>query len=685
MNYKNEVILAGFLHDIGKFYMRSGKKAGSVSVDGISIGGKHQEISGKFFDRYIDMFKPFVDTEITREMIVRHHTGYYVKDKKAELDVDTADLKFRKYCRIVAEADNISSSEREEVNDTNSSGAGYQTAALTSVFTRSNTDKIFGYKMGIWSANSIIPIEGHERNNTEENLDHIENFGLAMNKLSKTTFGSFEEMLRGLYDVFSKYTWCCPSAYQGKMREISLFDHLVTTSAIAISMYNQLLDTYGEDFTDGQVEKSENHLNTIHVRFNGVDKLINEASQVTYGETDATSLIGKIAALKCYTDELINNSISRITKTSSLLNCVIKCGSDYYTVASDSEIQAIETELKVINKEIFVNSGSILYLSFGVNKLSRGGAVETITAELNRNLLIESLTHNNTWDTQSFIGINTKPKLPITKDEKVIKFMSETEQNFIKLIKISCTNILTLLNDKLSLAKNGDEEYNSISRVSTYLRLVSGYFNDYINEKCPEAINIPIGMSASYIICRHDKSYTYLINSRAGMIKVSTGSWKANGIVVRVLNKSRSINIIDLTNKAEDELRRSGNSLYYCGNCMTWPELASLQKIKITLQAEARSKRLSSGELRKLKEFSCDYKNYLATGDTTKLMLFSLFNYMYEKQLATKRFKEETNKTAYAKFLSECKNWFLGTPISQTNVSLKLIDLCVSEIMDSGK
>lgn len=60
-------------------------------------------------------------------------------------------------------------------------------------------------------------------------------FAREMGRL--TAIGDFWSYFDTLYHLLMKYTWCLPSAYWKAVPDVSLFDHLRTTCAIAISLY----------------------------------------------------------------------------------------------------------------------------------------------------------------------------------------------------------------------------------------------------------------------------------------------------------------------------------------------------------------------------------------------------------------------------------------------------------------
>lgn len=692
MRYKNEVILAGFLHDIGKFYQKSGSKTGSI--DGIELSGGHQQISVNFFNRYIDMFKPFIDVDITREMIQRHHEGHYVEGKP-DYDVQYAPEEYIRYCKIVAIADNISSSERAEKTE-KSGSLGFEHATLHSVFTRADSSKVGMYKFGVWNAQNLIPEqidldeayksmdkgeqEKYRKELYKHNRAHISEFSDTINKLSNKKFNNFEHLLAELQIVFRNYLWCCISESQGKIRDISLYDHLLTTSAIAISLYSELYKKKEDNFSDRDVQrimdnitkKNETILNTVHIRINGIDRLFDTAGNNTEYYKKNITFIDYINSLKSFTNELLNDAINKSVSTSSINNCIIKYGYDWYIIASDSELGRIESELKKVNKQIFDKSGSNLYLSYGIRKLYDKVVIEDICSKNDVNLLIDLMTSNGQWDIDKFSDIHTD--LSLTFANKASSSIDKSSYNSIKFVRIKCASITQVLKKKFK-SEDGNENYNSISRISTYMRLVDGFFDTYITERCKNSINISFGLGTSYMICTPDVALNNLIVIYNGFKRISLGTLIVKAIIVKVANRNKIPRIYDSINKAEYELIKNKARVSYCEHILDWVELYKLNSICNYIKKAKSNNEVSAGFIKDLAEYSNMYNEYLKTGDPKHLLLYALFTNKINKE----------SRGISKEFKAECSKWVLDGDLSEVNTNLKLLNLSIKEMTEQER
>lgn len=672
MKYRNEVILAGLLHDIGKFYLRSGKRSGNIG--GLNLGGTHQELSVKFVESYSSLFEPFVDIDAVREMVQRHHEGKYVAKKADLLDVKNAPEEYKRYCKIIALADNLSSKERgtrdddSEIIDDESNNVGYMSAALHSIFIRADAKRGYGYKFSEWSPESIIPIANHNENNTEENYNHIENFAIYMDKLCTVKYTTFEDMYKDLYETLKKFTWCVPSAYQDSIRDISLFDHLSTTSAIAISMYNQLYSKYGDSFTVSNVASSTSHLYTLHIKLNGEEHLIENK------KLDGLSVLNEISSIHNYVTGAMNKVVTETIKTGSIANCVIRFGNECFVVVSESELKVIDETLVMLNKEIFDSSGSLLYISYGKSNLKANNILVNITEELSENLLIRMLTVRNKWQTERFKGINTKLSININKS----KLFNDESLNYIKIFKLKSYNVLDIIKDKFQNEVTG-ADYHSISRVSTYMRMVNAYFNESINQICgSNAVNIQIGLGESLIIGSSIKMLDICRKCYQSLSDISSNTLKLHGIVIKLHNKSRVDDILGRLNHGELELLNSNMSscINYRDNIINWSDLSIIFNLRTEIKEELKRKSLSSNNLYKLKEFSSMYKEYLKTKDTVNLMLYPWFNNFNVKVISSKNSKVSSN------FRLTLNRIFDSSSMVKENISLKLLEVAVDETLD---
>lgn len=225
--YIKEIALAGLLHDIGKFY----QKARQTPIN--NIGG-HPKVSKEFIKTYFDFFNNYVDANVLMEFVARHHEQYF----EEEFLAGKGDEKIKNYTYMVAIADNISSKERDE----NQFGKkDFRVAPLDCVFNRvdilnKGNKQVLSYRSGTYNVQNIFPKE-IEKNTDYNNEELVKSFTDKINLLVKNPPKNFNHLMIIMDNLLKKYIWCIPASSQDIVSDISLYDHLKTSSAIATSLY----------------------------------------------------------------------------------------------------------------------------------------------------------------------------------------------------------------------------------------------------------------------------------------------------------------------------------------------------------------------------------------------------------------------------------------------------------------
>jgi len=213
---EREVVLAALLHDIGKFWQRCGVKE------------KHQELSRRFIDE-ID-FPDGIDVELISTLVLRHHDN-----KNLPTDLRVSGLKKgsieRGLARIVSDADNISSGMDREAD-----AEGEADRPLIPIFCEVNAsgdESAYSYKPEPL-ASTTLPEKGVcATTDITSNWNEFVKDAKIIGKHCKhpNTF------LNNIYYLLMKHTSLVLSAGYRTTPDIPLFDHLKTTSAIALCLY----------------------------------------------------------------------------------------------------------------------------------------------------------------------------------------------------------------------------------------------------------------------------------------------------------------------------------------------------------------------------------------------------------------------------------------------------------------
>lgn len=227
------VVLAALLHDIGK-YLHRGDFGGMVS-------GPHPEVGANLLRAHAEAFGQCVDAEVLTVLVQRHHES---RSFAPELQVDSiADEHLRALARLVSRSDNLASAERGERAE---GMQDYRTTCLAPVFSRvqllgSGASVPLHLPQGaigdLRAEPPVFPQEGRH-GTREEVTDHIRAFGRAFESLRGTLpWDDFDCVFSHLLALLNGFASCIASDTQSQTPDVSLYDHLRLTAAIAACLY----------------------------------------------------------------------------------------------------------------------------------------------------------------------------------------------------------------------------------------------------------------------------------------------------------------------------------------------------------------------------------------------------------------------------------------------------------------
>lgn len=224
------VYLSTLLHDIGKFYARS-KRVTALRREA-EVSGSHPIISTLIVEGNFKKLLERIgfDTNFVKTLIQHHHEDPRFPE---ECLVNSLKGKEKILALLISRADNYSSAERYE--DATREKTSYERALMDSIFSRVSLGselKLSELKVKplLLSPQNIFPqkIEFADWNKL------VEDFGREINALQAQDFNT---LFTSLMTLISKYCWTTPSDITREVRDISLSDHLKTTSAIAACLY----------------------------------------------------------------------------------------------------------------------------------------------------------------------------------------------------------------------------------------------------------------------------------------------------------------------------------------------------------------------------------------------------------------------------------------------------------------
>ena len=332
------VALGGLLHDIGKFVQRANWDEKRT----------HEEWGYDFLYGFKDINPLFKK--------LAYFAGYHHKDSLNVFKID--DVRLTNLLWMVCEADSISASER--VKEKPQFGN-----PLTSVFSSVNLgigdpEKVY-YDLKKYDPNEFFYPTKEKPPITQKKYSALyENFREEFVRLVDANL-DFNKILA----LLEKYTTFIPSM-MGEENDISLYDHLKTTSAIALCMYHYHKNELDEDVKDRILDRKEKKFILIGGDVSGIQDFIYTVSS----KGALKYLRARSVYLELLTEDVVAEIVERLNLTRA--NVIYCGGGHFYILAPNTEeakkaIEAIRTE---VNRWLFERFKGKLYLAIENVELS---------------------------------------------------------------------------------------------------------------------------------------------------------------------------------------------------------------------------------------------------------------------------------------------------------------------------
>lgn len=346
------VILAALLHDIGKFLHR-----GSAEYK-----GTHENASGIFLEKFDSKLRNnnLYDFDLVKILARYHHSpekelasksGYYKNKSEDEQE------KIWKFVTLLKDADIYSCKERN-IKQQHRKEHGGKVAPLDSIFsqialdrgnyekTKKITPEYYRYRI-----NSINPLTSFpkefktlEKNEIPDQVKAFENNLPDFSKLK-----TFDNVLTLWLSLLEQYSWCIPSDTRYEKSDVSLFDHLRSTSAIAACLFKRHILSISEG--KKKLDR-KNEFILVGGDFSGIQNYI-------YGVTNKGSggAAKRLRARSFFITAFVETTIHKILHILDLpLVCnLFSAGGKFLLLApniNDPEINEVEKNLKNLRREI---------------------------------------------------------------------------------------------------------------------------------------------------------------------------------------------------------------------------------------------------------------------------------------------------------------------------------------------
>lgn len=354
------VILGGLLHDIGKFLNRSNFYTKNM------LSGTHPVLSGYFIDFLVEN-KIIQEDYQLKEIVMKHHEGSFFP-----MEINVNGIKnndnLKKLALMTARADNYSSSERYEDTNYRYGTNNFRETPLDCLFEGVSLGKIeerkskylYKYKLREFDSESIFPKEIN--GNSQNELDKlIEKF---LSDIKRIDTSDFNTLFTNILDSIKKYCWCIPSDTQKNICDLSLYDHLKTTSAIVAASYNYHIWNKGilDKVTQVSIKNGnkEKHFLLIGGDISGIQQYI-------YNIEATDSVAKRLRARSFFIKLLSDISSYKIIKNLGLfpVNIIMSSGGKFYILAenTDNVIEILQNLKKEINETLYREYFGQIYLN----------------------------------------------------------------------------------------------------------------------------------------------------------------------------------------------------------------------------------------------------------------------------------------------------------------------------------
>lgn len=243
-----KIIVSALLHDIGKFYQRTGKLLGNEAYLRYT---KECDNLGKKYQGYIHA--GYTAKFITENLNITFDEPRYLIDTSASHHIDVSGL--IKTADIIASGHDRKDANREDylLEDTEKQAefkGSYKTKRMNAIFNEVSVEegqknnssfvKLTDYENYHFESFEALPVKQVDGECEYENL--FSSFCKEIDEMNKRGYHSYEELHHLIYPIIKHYTTTIPANTMSDFTTVSLFDHLKLTAAIASCIEKQTQD-----------------------------------------------------------------------------------------------------------------------------------------------------------------------------------------------------------------------------------------------------------------------------------------------------------------------------------------------------------------------------------------------------------------------------------------------------------
>jgi CRISPR-associated protein Csm1 len=410
-----KIALAGLLHDVGKFMQRAEVplSSGARNMEGTICPvyqGRYSHKHVLWTSEFFELFSSHPHLGMTREQDSIANMAAFHHNPATKLQ------------EIIRLADRLSSgSDRHEDEESHSDRDWYKKARLHSIFDylgleeKKNETAAYRYELDPLDDDCENCFPTHQKNlNPKEGEKVVAGYGELWENFRRELDGITTRDADGfgvaLLSLLEKYTWCIPSSTMDRP-DISLFDHVRTTAAIAAALYRHHADRNDLATAHLSVNDATPKFRLLAGDLSSIQNYIFNIRNVGVGGTAK-----RLRARSFYLSTLAESASHVLLHTFELplTNLVIASGGKFYLLLPNTDnaeevIARMEREfagwlIKNLNGEIALNIASVAFsckemLDFN-QVLKR---VNDALQEVKERAFAATLIDGNGWREEAFL------------------------------------------------------------------------------------------------------------------------------------------------------------------------------------------------------------------------------------------------------------------------------------------
>lgn len=387
---REHIYLAALLHDIGKFYQRA--DTGSVKTsrylkehckDESSFcplfngrySHKHVLWTAQFIDEYRSVFQKLVkedfDDWTNKNNLINLAAGHHLSNEQLS-----------EWGALIKEADCLSSgmdrnSEialRDE-QDENTNWDAFKKKRMISVLETVGLSKAeLENEKCQWHYLPVESLSLHKRcfpqsGKSEGDPDYSKLWEQFLNEFKFIQANTYHAFSETLLNLLFKYTTCIPASTIN-FSDVSLYDHLKTTAALAVCLY---------DVRQSE-EKPENPFLLIGADLSGIQSYIYQVVSKYAGK----NLKGRSFYLRILSDSIVRFLLKELGLFQA--NVVYNSGGGFYMIAPDTTATKtrLEKAVKKIEQQLFKIHGTALFVAIDSVSVSKDALMHASGEDLQK-------------------------------------------------------------------------------------------------------------------------------------------------------------------------------------------------------------------------------------------------------------------------------------------------------------